>query len=63
MKRWCVRHRNGWCATATGKPFPETRDSVKTACGYFVILPGGCEFREPDCKECKAKTHGSRRKS
>jgi hypothetical protein len=31
------------------------RDSVKTACGYFVIATGGIERREPSCPECLEK--------
>jgi hypothetical protein len=53
-ERWCVRHRDGWCATKNGKRHADTQDSVPTKCGYFVILPGGSERRAPDCPDCLA---------
>lgn len=50
----CVKHRDGWCATATGEDFAEGAHNVPTACGYFVTLPFGSERRVPDCAECLA---------
>jgi hypothetical protein len=46
----CVRSRDGWCATRL--KHARYRDSIKTACGHFVILPFGVERRLPDCKQC-----------
>lgn len=52
LVRWCVRHRDGWCAAEVNRPFREGTDWVPTRCGYGVCLPGGNERREPDCPEC-----------
>ena len=49
---WCIRHREGWCATATGKPSKDGSDNVATVCQHFVIMPGGCKVCKPDCPEC-----------
>ena len=51
---WCARHREGWCATASGRTFRDTAINVATRCGHFVVLPGGCERRVPTCKDCRA---------
>ncbi len=51
-ERWCVRHRDGWCATKTGKPHKESATNVYTRCGHVVILPMGSEKRVPTCVEC-----------
>lgn len=61
-KVWCVRHREGWCATATGKSFKEEQGTVKTKCRHYVIMPLGCEFRVPTCTEgCSGKVPKSRK--
>lgn len=52
---WCVRHRDGWCATKGGRrPDPEAWSDL-TRCGYQVLLRWGSEKRLPDCPECRAK--------
>ena len=56
----CVRHRDGWCATR--KTTLAYADSIKTLCGWVVILPHGIERRLPDCPECKAKLKEMRRR-
>lgn len=52
-KMWCVKNQGGWCIIADGKPFPESQDCVETVCGMVIILPWGCEKREPTCDDCK----------
>ena len=47
---WCVRHRDGWCATKGGKRYAVSAASVPTRCGMFVTGPGGMERRTPDCQ-------------
>jgi hypothetical protein len=49
---WCVRHRDGWCATKTGKPHQEDATSVPTRCGHHVVLPMGSTRHVPTCVEC-----------
>jgi hypothetical protein len=49
---WCVRHKDGWCATKRNRKPGEGRDSVETRCNHFVTLPWGYEQREPTCEEC-----------
>lgn len=56
-KVWSVRHRDGWCATANGECPPEEAASVPTACGQFVILPGGSDKLIPDFPDCLAALH------
>jgi hypothetical protein len=64
---WCVAwwHRDEkgradtvdkiWCAAKNQSKEPkEGKNSVKTACGYWVTLPVGIEFREPTCTDCLA---------
>jgi hypothetical protein len=50
----CVGHRDGWCATKDGKPFPETVAGVETLCDHVVTFPSGSGKRVPDCPECLA---------
>lgn len=57
-KIWCVRSREGWCATATGRR--ESTTNVKTRCGRYVVLPWGSALRRPDCANCIAKLSGSK---
>jgi len=47
-------HRE-WCMTKS-QPSGEARyrDSIKTACGYYVHATGGLERRQPTCPECLA---------
>jgi len=52
MKCWCVKHDDGWCATATGKQHRDVAFKVKTLCGYYVTLPWGSKFRVPTCELC-----------
>lgn len=54
MTRWCVKHRDGWCAVEPDEEPAEGSWSVPTVCGYYVTLPGGYDRREPDCDECLA---------
>jgi hypothetical protein len=49
---WCVKHRNGWCATATGKSYTPDAVNVRTLCKHSVCLPGGAAIRIPTCVEC-----------
>lgn len=49
---WCVQHREGWCATATGKQHREDATNVRTRCLQYVVLPMGSERRVPTCVEC-----------
>lgn len=58
MNRWCVRHRDGWCATASNRPHWEEDNNVPTRCGHFVVLPWGSAYREPTCGECLAAKGG-----
>lgn len=62
MKVWCVRHRDGWCATATGKKARDSALSVKTKCGNSVILHWGSQERQPNCPECLSELSKRRRK-
>lgn len=57
MNIWCVKHRDGWCATDTGKAFKEGVFTVKTMCQHHVCMPYGCEYREPTCKQCLTMKH------
>lgn len=60
--RWCVKARDGWHFSVPNKPHSPEAASVKTACGYFVTLPYGCERRTTTCKEClDALTHQSKK--
>jgi hypothetical protein len=35
---WCVKHREGWCATLNNvEPNPEAFKD-KTACGYYITM-------------------------
>jgi hypothetical protein len=54
-KVWCVGHKEGWCATKDSNRFPDSQDHIKTACGYVVTLPLGCEYRVPTCPECRGR--------
>lgn len=49
---WCVKHKDGWCATADNKPWNERDFNVKTLCNHQVILPLGCKNGQPSCDEC-----------
>jgi hypothetical protein len=49
---WCVKSRDGWCATKVNRQPPEGATSVATLCQHFVVLPGGYERREPTCRDC-----------
>jgi len=49
---WCVKHREGWCATKGGRrPDPKALSDA-TRCGSQVIARWGGEKRIPDCEEC-----------
>lgn len=63
-KYWCVmsidRDSSGkvngkrtWCCLAhQPKREPRYSDSMKTACGFFITLPGGIKYAEPSCADC-----------
>ncbi len=51
--RWCVRHRDGWCAVDRDEEPAEGSWTVGTVCGYGVTLPFGYDRREPDCHNCR----------
>ena len=53
---WCIRHRGGWCATKIDRSPDELAASVKTACGFVVILPWGTKRRRPTCLACISLT-------
>ena len=50
--RWCVRHRDGWCACKIDAKPEENSSSVETACDHHVALPYGFQKRKPTCPEC-----------
>ena len=64
MKVWCVawlerpQNRVGaplpmqWCATFRGRKHADDEVNVRTACGFYVVLPVGGEKRRPTCDEC-----------
>ena len=52
---WCVKHRDGWCATKDGKPHDEDGWNIPTKCGQYVVGPIGSEKRIPTCVECIEK--------
>ena len=57
-KRWCVRHRDGWCIRKDeSKAARDAEDftAVETLCDHWITLPGGMERRRPTCEECKSK--------
>jgi len=56
MRRvWCVRHRDGWCATKRGRrPDPDAIQD-ETRCNHFIVMRWGSEKREPDCPECRKR--------
>jgi hypothetical protein len=56
LVRWCVRHRDGWCACKVNRNPGESAWSVETACNQFVMLPYGVAKRRPTCPECAANT-------
>lgn len=52
MKKWCVRHETGWCATGRKTKPPEDALQVKTICRHWIILPWGIDWRKPTCPDC-----------
>ena len=60
---WCVRHRDGWCATATGRRCTDGAWNVGTKCKHFIVAPTGCEVRKPTCPECLAALKKTKRKA
>jgi hypothetical protein len=67
-KPWCISwiHRDSkgfiitnsreWCMAASQpKGEKKYQESIKTACGYFIIATGGIDRREPTCSECLDK--------
>jgi hypothetical protein len=53
-KKWCVRHRGGWCATSRKTPPPDDVANQRTVCRHYVVLPWGIEWRRPTCPDCIA---------
>jgi pyrimidine deaminase RibD-like protein len=49
---WCVKHRDGWCATKSGRRYAEGITNAPTKCKHYVTLPCGYERRVPTCVEC-----------
>lgn len=49
----CVRDPQGYCATASGKPFDPSYFPWKTLCGRQVLLPLGGTRCRPTCVVCK----------
>lgn len=56
--RWCVQHRQGWCALADGQEPWKELDSAPTLCGHFVWAPGNYKERVPDCVMCLIELAG-----
>lgn len=57
--RWAVRGRDGWHYSRPNRPHRQDAANVGTACGYFIVLPYGCEQRVVvDCPTCEAKFNG-----
>jgi hypothetical protein len=58
--RWCVQHRDGWCAAKDQSQKPDEGHSViPTECGHYIILPFGVKKMKPTCRECNsANTKG-----
>ncbi len=52
---WCVRHRDGWCATKAGRR--PTTDAIhdETRCGHTVHLRTGSGRRLPNCAGCRSR--------
>jgi hypothetical protein len=38
---WCVRHKDGYCASKTPDREPAYDDSMATLCDHFITMPGG----------------------
>lgn len=51
-KKWCVRHRDGWCATSRKTPPQDSVVNQKTVCKHYVVLPLGIKWGRPTCTEC-----------
>jgi hypothetical protein len=57
---WCIRHKNGYCASNTPDQEPVYKDSMATLCSHFITLPTGIRKGMPTCAEClKALFEGS----
>lgn len=53
MKVWCVRNRDGWCATRMDT-LPEAGVGfTRTECNRTVSVPCDIAYREPTCEACK----------
>lgn len=49
---WCIRHKDGYCASKTPSTMPEEADSLPTLCDHFITLPTGIRRGMPTCGEC-----------
>lgn len=52
VRPWCIRHRDGWCATNRKRAPREVEDSARTVCKHYVILGWGWARRTPTCEDC-----------
>jgi hypothetical protein len=59
---WLVEHREGSCATKSGKQHRDSATNVRTLCGGVVVLPGGSRQGEPECPDCRAALRRLKRK-
>lgn len=59
--RWCVRSKDRWCASKSNRQHAAEAVNIATACGYFIVLPLGCERRQPSCAECVAALTADRK--
>lgn len=53
---WLVEHVDGTCALQCQKrtgPPSEKATNLRTACGYYVIMPLGFSRGEPSCRLCR----------
>ncbi len=49
---WCIRHKDGYCASKTPSMMPAEEDSMPTLCDHFITLPTGIRKGMPTCAEC-----------
>ena len=50
---WCVRYKDGTCATLNGRRPSDSAVNVKTLCDHYVVLHNGGVKGIPSCKECR----------
>lgn len=59
----CIRHSQGYCAIASGKPFDPSYFPWKTVCGRSIMLPLGGMHCHPTCVVCQEKLNEPQTKS